>query len=227
MKLLRWARVLLLLAALGAGYARLRIDAPLRGLQPGEHFIDFPKGTSTPEIANRLAHAGVIAACVGVPGGARAPSAAHAAGRRVSLRQTGLGARGLRPHRARRRVLLRAGRSRRPEYVRYRGGGRKAEAVSGGGFSARGARPVVHPRSRSRGAHARRLPVPQHLPGRPPHHPSEAVPADDGALPRSVEADLARHTECARCRHAGLADRAGSARARRTGRSFRRCSTTA
>jgi len=58
-KLLRWTGVLLLLAALGAGYVAYELTRPYAAFGE-EMFIDFPKGTSTLVMANRLADAGVI-----------------------------------------------------------------------------------------------------------------------------------------------------------------------
>jgi UPF0755 protein len=59
-KLLRWAGVLLLLAAVGAGYVAYELTRPYAAFSQ-ESIIDFPKGTSTTGMASRLANAGVIA----------------------------------------------------------------------------------------------------------------------------------------------------------------------
>ncbi len=59
-KLLRWTGLLLLLGAAGAGYACYELTRPYAAFGE-ETFIDFPKGTSTLDMANRLADAGVIA----------------------------------------------------------------------------------------------------------------------------------------------------------------------
>jgi UPF0755 protein len=58
-KLLRWAGALLLLAALGAGYAAYELTRPYAAFGE-ETFIDFPKGTSTTGMAMLLADSGVI-----------------------------------------------------------------------------------------------------------------------------------------------------------------------
>jgi len=58
-KILRWAGVLLLLAALGAGYVAYELTRPYAAFGE-ETFIDFPKGTSTAGMSNLLANAGVI-----------------------------------------------------------------------------------------------------------------------------------------------------------------------
>jgi UPF0755 protein len=52
--------VLLLLAAVGAGYAAYELTRPYAAFGE-ESIIDFPKGTSTTDMASRLANAGVIA----------------------------------------------------------------------------------------------------------------------------------------------------------------------
>jgi peptidoglycan lytic transglycosylase G len=49
----------ILLLALGAGYAAYVLMRPYAAFS-GEKFLEFPKGTSTAEIANSLEHAGVI-----------------------------------------------------------------------------------------------------------------------------------------------------------------------
>src|SRR5438132_5312349 len=58
-KILRWAGVLLLLAALGAGYVAYELTRPYAAFGE-ETFIDFPKGTSSAGMANLLANSGVI-----------------------------------------------------------------------------------------------------------------------------------------------------------------------
>jgi hypothetical protein len=61
--------VLLLLAAVGAGYVAYELTRPYAAFSQ-ESIIDFPKGTSTTGMASRLANAGVIAhvVCNALPG---------------------------------------------------------------------------------------------------------------------------------------------------------------
>jgi UPF0755 protein len=59
MRLLRRLGCLVLLAALAAGFAAYRLMAPYQGFA-GETFVEFPRGTSTDGIADRLAAAGVV-----------------------------------------------------------------------------------------------------------------------------------------------------------------------
>ena len=153
---------LILLLALGAGYAAFVLMRPYAAFT-GEKFLEFPKGTSTAEMADSLDHAGVI------------PHAWEF-----------LLVRALRPHRA-----LQAGEYRfaKPEsvmevYDRIARGdvfyytlvvpegqnmfdiaaATKVRPVSGGRFSESGPRRILHPRSRSRRTNARGLFISQQLP---------------------------------------------------------------
>src|ERR1043166_1281107 len=59
MKFFRWLLVLIVLLALGAGYVAYELTRPYATFT-GEVFLDFPKGTTTAEMANLLENAGVI-----------------------------------------------------------------------------------------------------------------------------------------------------------------------
>jgi UPF0755 protein len=59
MKFLRRLGCLVLLAALAGGFAAFRLMSPYRGFAD-ETFVEFPRGTSTDGIADRLAAAGVV-----------------------------------------------------------------------------------------------------------------------------------------------------------------------
>jgi UPF0755 protein len=59
MKFLRRVGCLVLLLALAGGFAAYRVMAPYQAFQ-GETFVDFPRGTSTDAIADRLAAAGIV-----------------------------------------------------------------------------------------------------------------------------------------------------------------------
>jgi UPF0755 protein len=56
---LRWLLALIILLALGGGYMAYQFTRPSAAFK-GETFLDFPKGTTTPEMANSLENAGVI-----------------------------------------------------------------------------------------------------------------------------------------------------------------------
>ncbi len=59
MRLLKRLGCLVLLAALAGGFAAFRLMSPYQGFA-GETFVEFPRGTSTDGIADRLAAAGVV-----------------------------------------------------------------------------------------------------------------------------------------------------------------------
>src|SRR5689334_23150609 len=50
---------LILLLAAGGGYAIWRAESPYHGFS-GETFVEFPRGTATGAIADKLAEAGVV-----------------------------------------------------------------------------------------------------------------------------------------------------------------------
>jgi UPF0755 protein len=60
MKFLRWMFLLIIVLAAGAGYVAYEVTRPYAAFN-GETFLDFPKGTTTTEMADMLANAGVIA----------------------------------------------------------------------------------------------------------------------------------------------------------------------
>ncbi len=59
MRLLRWLAVLLLVVALAAGYIAYRLSRPYAAFGE-ETFVEFPRGTSTSQIAGLLEKVGVI-----------------------------------------------------------------------------------------------------------------------------------------------------------------------
>ncbi len=59
MRFLKRIGCLVLLAALAGGFAAFRLMSPYQGFA-GETFVEFPRGTSTEGIADRLAAAGVV-----------------------------------------------------------------------------------------------------------------------------------------------------------------------
>jgi UPF0755 protein len=59
MKLLRRLGCLVLLLAIGAGFAAYRLFSPYQGFQ-NETFVEFPRGTSSSDIAARLTAVGVV-----------------------------------------------------------------------------------------------------------------------------------------------------------------------
>jgi UPF0755 protein len=59
MRILRIFGVLVLLALVAAGYVAIRLNRPYQGFS-GQIFLEFPRGTSTGEMAARLAQAGVV-----------------------------------------------------------------------------------------------------------------------------------------------------------------------
>ena len=59
MRILRIFGVLVLLALVAAGYLAFRLNRPYMGFSSAI-FLEFPRGTSTSEMAARLAQAGVV-----------------------------------------------------------------------------------------------------------------------------------------------------------------------
>ena len=105
------------------------LEQPYQGFQR-ETFVDLPRGTGTGGIADMLAQAGVVRCrwdflLARVASRRRVLQAGEYRFKRAASRRGSL-----RPHRARRHLLLRAGRARRPEHVRYRRRGRAARASS-------------------------------------------------------------------------------------------------
>ena len=118
-EILRASFAALAAGVVAAGYLVYSLSAPYAGFVRRD-FRRILQRATTAQICAGAAAGRRDPLRVGVPAGALHLPRPQAAGRRVSLRQAGFGARRLRPHRARRRVLYRAGGAGGQEHVRYR-----------------------------------------------------------------------------------------------------------
>ena len=142
----------LFLALLAGGFLIYRAALAVSGLFRARCSSRFRAAPPTDGIADLLANAGVVRTRWDFLLAAAVERGRRAAGRRVSLRPTGVAHRSLRPHRARRRLLFELVVPEGKNMFDIAHDRRAARTVSGGEVSGGGARPVDDPRPRSAGA---------------------------------------------------------------------------